>query len=178
VAQAMPVAQATPVLTTNVGVPIFDPATVRSSAATEQDSNDGVKSSDACLTSVDEVFKFLNTYNTRPRIAARVHGYHRERRTRTVTREDSEGNKRTEREEYWVTVTDFEYSLDLTEFIFPYGFIQSMDDKGQDVAALISAYLSDDNMLKTLEMKKEISFDFNALSSMIYGCGCSTKPRA
>ena len=75
-------------------------------------------------------------------------------------------------------MTDFAYSLDLTEFIFPYGFIQSMDDKGQDVAALISAYLSDDNMLKTLEMKKEISFDFNALSSMIYGCGCSTKPRA
>lgn len=78
--------------------------------------------------------------------------YHRERRTRTVTRTDSEGNRRTEREEYWVTVTDFEYKLDLTEFIFPFGFIQSMDDQGQDVAALISAYLADDNMLKTLEM--------------------------
>ena len=60
-AQAMPVAQAVPVLTTVVGVPIFDPATVRSAAKTEQDSNDGVKSSDPCLSSVDEIFKFLNT---------------------------------------------------------------------------------------------------------------------
>ena len=61
VAQAMPVAQATPVLTTVVGVPIYDPATVRSTAKTEQDSNDGVKSSDPCLSTVDEIFKFLNT---------------------------------------------------------------------------------------------------------------------
>jgi hypothetical protein len=187
-AQAMPVAQAVPVLTTVVGVPIFDPATVRSTAKTEQDSNDGVKSSDPCLSSVDEIFKFLNTcvhpcqqaalalgpgrvwfrtafnisrhllqvpadsYNTRPRVAARVHGYHRERRTRTVTRTDSEGRRREEREEYWVTVTDFDYKLDLTTFIFPFGFIQSVDDEGQDVAALIAAYLADDNMLKTLQM--------------------------
>jgi len=44
-----------------------------------------------------------------------------------------------------------------------------MDDKGQDVAALIAAYLSDDNKLKTLEMSKEIAFDFNSLSAMIHG---------
>jgi hypothetical protein len=81
-----------------------------------------------------------------------VHGYHRERRTRTVTKTDSEGRRTQEREEYWVTVTDFEYKLDLTEFIFPYGFIQSVDDQGQDVAALITAYIADGNMLKTLEM--------------------------
>ena len=55
-----------------------------------------------------------NRYNTRPRIAAWVHGYHRERRTRTVTKTDSEGRRTEEREEYWVTVTDFEYKLDLT----------------------------------------------------------------
>ena len=61
VAQAMPVAQAVPVLTTAVGVPIFDPTTVRSTAETEQDSNDGVKSCDPCLVTVDEIFKFLNT---------------------------------------------------------------------------------------------------------------------
>ena len=69
-----------------------------------------------------------------------------------MTKTDSEGRRREEREEYWVTVTDFDYKLDLTEFIFPFGFIQSMDDKGHDVPALINAYLADDNMLKTLEM--------------------------
>ena len=81
-----------------------------------------------------------------------MHGYHRERRTRTVTKTDSEGRRTEEREEYWVTVPDFEYKLDLTEFLFPYGFIQSVDDREQDVAALINAYIADDNMLKTLEM--------------------------
>ena len=69
-----------------------------------------------------------------------------------MTKTDSEGRRTEEREEYWVTVTDFEYKLDLTEFIFPYGFIQSVDDREQDVAALINAYIADDNMLKTLEM--------------------------
>lgn len=69
-----------------------------------------------------------------------------------MTRTDSEGRRREEREEYWVTVTDFDYKLDLTTFIFPFGFIQSVDDEGQDVAALIAAYLADDNMLKTLQM--------------------------
>ena len=69
-----------------------------------------------------------------------------------MTKTDSEGRRTQEREEYWVTITDFEYKLDLTEFIFPYGFIQSVDDREQDVAALINAYIADDNMLKTLEM--------------------------
>ena len=35
----------------------------------------------------------------------------------------AEGNKRTEREEYWVTITDFEYKLDLTEFICASSFL-------------------------------------------------------
>ena len=88
VAQTMtPVATAVPVLTTAVGMPIYA-ASDKSTAATEQDGSSGVKSSDPLLTSVPEILKFLDTYNTRPRVAARVHGYHRERRHRTVTRTD------------------------------------------------------------------------------------------
>ena len=74
-------------LQTAVGMPIYA-ASDKSTAATEQDGSSGVKSSDPLLTSVPEILKFLDTYNTRPRVAARVHGYHRERRHRTVTRTD------------------------------------------------------------------------------------------
>jgi hypothetical protein len=104
VVDAVPVAQATPVLTTAVGVPIY-PVQVRSTAKTEQDGSHGVKSCDESLNTVPDILNFLNTYNTRPRLCCRVHGYHRERRHRTVTETDSEGNKRTRREEYWVGVS-------------------------------------------------------------------------
>lgn len=109
-----------------------------------------------------------------------------------MTRTDSEGRQRQEREEYWVTVTDFDYKLDLTEFIFPYGFIQSVDDQGQNVPALIAAYLADDNMLKTLQMTvrqilvmavcrlaKVVSpcMDSDYLRN-ICACGCRKKSRS
>lgn len=96
---AVPVAQAVPVLTTAVGMPIYS-AQTRSVVRTEQDGASGVKSCDESLQSADEILNFLNTYNTRPKVACHVHGYHRERRHRNVTRTDSEGNKTTHREEY------------------------------------------------------------------------------
>jgi hypothetical protein len=150
------VAQAVPVFTTAVGVPIY-PQEVRSLAETEQDGSEGVKSSDECLSNVPEIMAFLNTYNARPRIACHVHGYHRERRHRTERYTDDEGNERERRVEcvsyrtlhlhscrcqyyaacpfelrlhtplrYWETVTDFDYKIDMTQFIFPYGYIQSV----------------------------------------------------
>lgn len=164
---AVPVVQAQPVLTTSVGVPIYTQQT-RSTAITEQDGSEGVKSCDPCLTTVPEIMNFLNTYNARPRLACHVHGYHRERRHRTVHYTDDEGNRRTRREEYWETITDFDYKIDLTDFIFPFGYIQSTES-GQSVPQLIESYLADGNMLKTLQMKKEIGFNFDALRGMVYG---------
>lgn len=168
VAQAVPVAQAEPVFTTNVGVPIYAQDVCSSAAVTEQDDKQGVKSADKCLSSVPDIMAFLNTYNARPRLACEVHGYHQERRHRTVRYTDEEGNERERTEEYWETVTDFEYRLDLTQFIFPYGYIQSVTP-GMSVPDLIQSYLDDTNMLKTLKMKKEIQFDFVALKAMVKG---------
>ena len=67
-------------------------------------------------------------------------------------------------------MTDFDYRLDLTRFIFPFGYIDaSADRRGRSVPAVVEAYLRDGNMLKSLEMKKEVSFDWRALEAMIHG---------
>ena len=79
--------------------------------------------------------KFLHTHNSRPHVAARIHGYHTERRTREVRRVDAEGNERWETEVFYVTVTDFDYRIDLTRFIFPFGYI--------DVSSKLSRCLED-----------------------------------
>ena len=178
---AQPAAATAMAITTAVGVPIAKKP-VPSPAATEYDDDDtgngwkGIKSGDPCLSTTPEVLRFLNTYNTRPRLACRVWGHHQERRHRTVTerdsdgkpKRDSDGNTRTRTETYYVTVTDFDYSIDMTRFIFPYGYIQS-SDKGKTVPEVIEEYLGDSNKLATLEMKKVIGFDFRSLKAMVYG---------
>ena len=44
-----------------------------------------------------------------------------------------------------------------------------MDDHGASVPDLVDAYLNDKNKLKTLEMKKEIGFDFDGMRRMVKG---------
>merc|ERR1711865_1050831 len=71
-------------------------------------------------------------------------------------------------------VTDFDYKLDLTNFIFPFGFIQSVRDKDKDgepdpIPTIINEFIADNNKMKTLSMRKEIGFDFPALRGMVYG---------
>ena len=87
------------VLTTNQGMPII--VNQRSSVMTEWDGYKGVKSCDPRLqTSIDECLLFFNTYNTRPNQAVRVHGYHRERRTRQVSYQDDNGGTHYRTETY------------------------------------------------------------------------------
>ena len=93
-----------------------------------------------------------------------------EKRTRTVR--DSEGRER--RETYEVKVTDFEYTVDVTNFCFPMGYIQSdeaaagkdLDGDGvvESVADICDGYLKDENLLATLVMEKRIKgFNFDEL---------------
>ena len=72
VVQATAVAQATPVLVTQAGVPIFSKP--QSYAVTSHDGHHGQKSCDKSLNNFDSIMEFFQTYNTRPRIACRVHG--------------------------------------------------------------------------------------------------------
>ena len=81
---------------------------------------------------------------------------------------DSDGNRRSRTETYVVQVTDFLYSLDLTRFIFPFGYIEHVD--GRQVPDAIAEYCKDTNKLKSFEMEKIIAgFDFGALGGMVAG---------
>ena len=100
----------------------------------------------------------------------RCHGYHRERRTRRVSYRDDNGGTHYRTETYYVTVTDFNYKIDITGFIFPYGYIHSVDKRGTDVLLEITEFHASTNKLKTLEMHKEVhGFDFGHLRRMVYG---------
>ena len=123
------------VLATGVGMPVYAPAHAGggawSAARVETDGwgdgggYAGVKSCDELLSKggAEEIYRFLNAHNSRPRVSCRVHGYHTETRHRRVrrTRTDENGNEHEwhETETYYETITDFDYSLDLTQFIFP-----------------------------------------------------------
>ena len=115
------------IFTTNAGVPVLK--TQNSPAETDLDGSygRGIKSCDPCLVSFEDIMQFLNTYNTRPKLAVQVWGHHQEQRTRQVSSTDSDGNTSYHTETYYVTVTDFKYNLDLTSFIFPFGYIQVCD---------------------------------------------------
>ena len=66
-------------------------------------------------------------------------------------------------------MTDFEYKVELSHLIFPYGYLASVDENGLSVPELLAKYLRDTNLLKSLEMKKQVLFDFDALHAMVYG---------
>ena len=141
-----------------------------SRALCDFDGFKGVSSSDAMLhmdASGGETLSFLATHNTRPILSTCIHGYHHERRTRTVSRKDSKGHTTHHTEHYTVTITDFRYELDLSNFIFPFGFIQT--DTGEPVPDAVRAFLQDTNGMKQLVMDKVIGFDFPKLQQMIVG---------
>jgi hypothetical protein len=156
---------APPILTTATGVTVLPGA--GSTAKAEFKGYEGVMSKDDCLGNPTEILNFLQTHNTRPRQFVRVHGYHREQRTRRVTERDSEGRERERIEHYYVTVDDFDYKIDLTQFIFPYGLIQCRD--GTSIPDVIERYLDDGSAFRRLSMEKVVLFDFSAMERLVYG---------
>ena len=159
-----------PMITTAAGMPIINTAAQISSAETHFDGWTGIKSCDPVLQSNPaELLLFFNTHNSRPYVGCNVHGWHMETRHRTVERRDGDRVYQ-ERETYYVKVDDFQYKIDLTAFIFPYGYITSVDENNLSVPELVDKYLGDNNKLKSLEMKKQvINFDFGMLHAMVYG---------
>ena len=66
-----------------------------------------------------------------------------------------------------VTVDDFDYKIDLTQFIFPYGLIQCRD--GTSIPDVIERYLDDGSTFRRLSMEKVVLFDFSAMERLVYG---------
>lgn len=162
--QPQQAAPSAPLFVTSTGVPVG--GFVPSRAQVYYNGYVGVKSQDPCLATRDEIMNYLNSYNTRPRQFVRVHGYHTEIRTRTVTDRDSDGNTRHRTETYTEQVTDFDYKLDLTAFVFPYGLIQS--ESGEPIPQVLDQYLDDASHMARLVMEKDVFFDFETLRVLIY----------
>jgi hypothetical protein len=116
-------APSAPLLVTENGVPLYDPASQQPSLAdTEFDGYKGVSSSDELLQADEtggEILKFLNTHNVKPRQLVSICGYHYETRCREVREEDDNGNTRWRTEDYEEYVCDFDYRIDISDFIYP-----------------------------------------------------------
>ena len=159
-------ALAEPVLTTAQGVPVVATARAASRALARRDGRTGLKSCDELLQTPEELMLFLQTHNTRPYVACRVTGFHHETRTREVTRKDRHGRRYTDVETYRERVEDFKYDVDLSDFVFPFGYIYN--DGAANVPAVVNRYLADGNSLKTLQMKKIIvDFPFHAFKQRV-----------
>ncbi|GMI40085.1 hypothetical protein TeGR_g7555 [Tetraparma gracilis] len=175
---AVPVAvpaDSDPIFFTDEQMPVYSTPPPPSVAEASFDGFEGVSSSDPLLhmdESGEELLNFLTTWNTRPRQTIRVHGYHEEERRRYETREDDEGRTFEEVVYYMEHVTDFDYHIDISHFIFPFGYVCAADDddEGVTVPDVIQEFLQQDHPLKELVMEKTINdFDFFALEAMIEG---------
>jgi len=171
VAQDASAAIAQPVLTTAAGVPIINTSVAGlSPAKTHYDGWHGIKSCDVRLQhSIDELMLFFNTHNSRPLLGCQVEGWHHETRHRRRRVTDANGKSHWETHTYVERVIDFRYKVDLTSFVYPFGYIASVDENQLSVPQLCDKFVTDANLLKSLAMKKEVQFDFRALHAMIYG---------
>ena len=90
---------------------------------------------------------------------------------RHVRVKDDYGRELEEEEYYDGTVTDFDYEVDLTGFVFPFSYVQPRVGGGHaTVQEAVEAFLGDSSPLKELVMEKVIDgFDFIALEAMIVG---------
>ena len=90
--QQVATAVAQPLFTTSTGMPVLNTVQMASPAQTAYDGWSGIKSCDPCLQGdINQLMLFFNTHNSRPLLGVRVHGWHRERRSRQRRVEDGDG---------------------------------------------------------------------------------------
>lgn len=83
-------------------------------------------------------------------------GYHTEVVDESYTSTDSDGNRTVHYQSRTVEITDFNFTLDLTEHISTNGIIRtiSKNNKQKDILELLNEYVKNENTLKNIEMKK------------------------
>ncbi|CAB4397525.1 hypothetical protein RhiirA5_448939 [Rhizophagus irregularis] len=140
-----------------------------SDAIYERDIN-GVTSHDPKLNSEPEsLLRFFMEHNDKPEMAIKVHGYHTEVVDESYTSTDSDGNRTVHYQSRTVEITDFNFTLDLTEHISTNGIIRtiSKNNKQKDILELLNEYVKNENTLKNIEMKKVVIWDYESLTKAI-----------
>ncbi|CAG8531430.1 4676_t:CDS:2, partial [Scutellospora calospora] len=84
----------------------------------------------------DSLYRFFNEHNDKPEMAIIIYGYH----TRNT------GKKNTE-------ITDFRFTIDLTEFVSPVGELRA-NKPDMNFMEVLEDYVRRDGVLKSIEMHK------------------------
>ncbi|RUP49053.1 hypothetical protein BC936DRAFT_143377 [Jimgerdemannia flammicorona] len=143
----------------------------------------------------EALYQFLVTHNSRPGMHVDFHGHHDETRTRIRTYTDKDGRSRTETEYYTETVTDFQFSVDASDYVaheshtglyvLPQpesrfasvlGWFKSERKRKMEIAKreqakpktareLCGEYVRSKNLLKEIKVSKQVEWDFEELTS-------------
>ena len=112
----------------------------------------GVETYDASLTSIPTVLDFLTAHNCRPGLQVHVRGTHIEH----YTTRDSKGHVH----HHTRTVTDFSYSIDLSQYVAAAGDIEQPIE-------FIDKYLNSKSAMRRLTMIKSLNWNSEALTASI-----------
>ncbi|CAG8477838.1 4620_t:CDS:2 [Paraglomus occultum] len=141
------------------------------SDASYERSNEGVVSHDSKINKdIESLHRFFLAHNDMPEMAITIHGYHEETTVHYHTHTDANGHTRTDTTHDSREVTDFHFTLDLTEYIIPRGMITVCGQKGQpakDLRELLQEYIDHKNKLKEIKMKKVVVWDYTSLTRAI-----------
>ncbi|GBC10637.1 hypothetical protein RclHR1_00980014 [Rhizophagus clarus] len=124
---------------------------------------DGVTSHDPKLNSEPEsLLRFFMEHNDKPEMAIKIHGYQTEADDDNYTSTDSD---RIVHCESTVERTEFNFTFDLTEYVSINGIIRTNDQK--EIMELLNDYVKNESMLKNIEMKKVVTWDYESLTKAI-----------
>ena len=129
-------------------------------------SNDQILDHDA-----EELWRFLTSNLNPPRVAIRLFGSHTETRTRTLT--STVGGTTTIRtEDYTLSVTDFDFRVDVSNYVLPQGFrivTLSRDRLGEpaSVRDTLEEYTSSRNVFKELRLEKHVVWDYDRVVQLL-----------
>ncbi|CAG8577382.1 3659_t:CDS:2 [Diversispora eburnea] len=134
-------------------------------------SDQGVTSLDSKINSeVESLHRFFIAHNDKPQMAIKIHGYYTNYETENYSYTDSNGQIKTSSRTKEIEVTDFKFTFDLTNYITPYGKLHIIPNKkylNMDIMEFLREYVENKNLLKEIEMRKVVIWDYDSLTKAI-----------
>ncbi|RHZ83810.1 hypothetical protein Glove_87g65 [Diversispora epigaea] len=103
-------------------------------------------------------------------MAIKIHGYYTDYETENYSYTDSNGQTKTGSRTKEVEVTDFKFTIDLSNYIIPYGKLHIIPNKKYpniDIMGFLKEYIENKNLLKEIEMRKMAIWDYDSLTKAI-----------
>ncbi|CAG8675336.1 5762_t:CDS:2 [Dentiscutata heterogama] len=139
------------------------------SDASYKTSTEGVTSFDHKLnTDAESLYRFFVARNDKPQMA--ITGYHTESIDDSYYTTDSDGNSRRVDQSRNVEVIDFKLTIDLSNYILPTGVMYTIPKKNHppvEIMQILREYVEHENLLKEIEMRKVVIWDYESLTRAI-----------